>query len=48
MSREPHARPVLDEPDEEGLASLLLGMAALVIVFLVAFVLLPLAGVGQP
>ena len=39
MSREPHARPVLDEPDEEGLASLLLAFACLV-VFVVAVILI--------
>ena len=39
MSRQPHARPVLDEPDEEGLGAALVAFACLV-VFVVAVILI--------
>lgn len=50
--RPPHAVPVQpvvpDERDGESLALALIGLAGVVLVFLLAFVLLPLLGVGVP
>lgn len=40
MTRKPHARPIQPETDET-LAELLLGTAAIVLVFILAFILLP-------
>jgi hypothetical protein len=45
MKRQPHACPVKppeEEPDAEGLAMLLLGLAALIVLFIFLVVVVPL------
>lgn len=43
MPRPPHVRPLTPPRESDSLAELLVGAAGLVILFLVLFVLLPLA-----
>ena len=49
--RLPHVTPrhlPPDEPPRESFAMVLLGVASIVVLFLIVFVVLPAAGVGQP
>ena len=49
MTRQPHARRVHlppDDPPRESLAMALLGLAGIVLLFVLAFVLLPVLGGG--